>query len=76
MRRYFFDVVGQERCALDYRGRVFPTPESAYRLAELIALDCSIGEEDEWAGCSINVRSVEGHELFSIPVQSCWLAAA
>jgi len=76
MRRYFFDVVCQECRALDYRGRIFPTPENAYRLAELIALDCSIEEEDEWAGCSISVRSAEGHQFFSIPVQSCWLAAA
>ncbi len=76
MRRYFFDVVGQQRCAYDYRGRDFPTPENAYQLAELIALDCSVREQDEWVGCTINVRSPEGHELFSIPVQSSYLAAA
>jgi hypothetical protein len=76
MRRYFFDVIGQQGCAYDYRGRDFPTPEKLYQLAELIALDCSIEEEDEWCGCTVNVCSAEGHELFSIPVKSSCLAAA
>jgi hypothetical protein len=76
MRRYFFDVVGQPRRAYDYRGRDLPTPEKACQLAELIALDCSIEEDDGWTGCTVYVRSAEGHELFSIPVESSWLSAA
>jgi len=76
MRRYFFDVVGQESPAYDYHGRDLPALESAYRLAELIALDLAVKFEDEWLGCAINVRSVDGRELFSVPVQSSDLAAA
>lgn len=81
MRRYFFDLdfvdfVGQRRSRYDYSGRDFDKPENAYKLAELIALDYSIGEEDEWVGCLVNVRSAEGNELFSVPVQSSWRAAA
>ncbi len=75
MRRYFFDIVGQQRRAYDYCGREFPTPQNAYQLAELIALDYSIDEKDEWVGC-INVRSAEGQEFFSVLVQSSWRAAA
>jgi hypothetical protein len=76
MRRYFFDVVGKKSPAYDYHGRELPAPESAYRLAELIALDLAMKLEDEWLGCAVNVRSVDGGELFSVPVQSCDLAAA
>jgi uncharacterized protein DUF6894 len=76
MRRYFFDFVGQKRCAYDYNGRDLPTPENAYDLAELIALDLGIEEDDEWTGWSVNVRNAEGREFFSVPVQSSYLAAA
>ncbi len=60
----------------DYRGRDFSTPENAYELAQLIAIDCTMDPEDEWVGCSVVVRGVEGHEFFSIPLQSSYLAAA
>jgi hypothetical protein len=53
-----------------------PTPEHAYELAELFALDLGIDEEDEWTGWSVNVRNAEGREFFSIPVQLSYLAAA
>jgi hypothetical protein len=76
MRRYFFDVIGRRCSEYDYRGCDFPTPESAYQLAELIALDFTIDTESEWTGCTVKVRTAEGHELFSAPVQSSCLAAA
>lgn len=75
MRRYFFDVVGR-RSQYDYRGHVLPTLEKARQLAELIALDFSVEEGDTWAGCKINVRSAEGCEFFSIPLQESCCAAA
>jgi len=76
MRRYFFDVVGRQRCCYDYSGRDLPTPENAYQLAELIALDYSVGEDEEWIGCAINVCSADGREIFSVPVRPSWQAAA
>ena len=60
----------------DYRGRDFSTPENAYELALLVAIDCTIDPEDEWVGCSVVVRGVEGQEFFTIPLQSSYLAAA
>jgi hypothetical protein len=76
MRRYFFDVVGRQRSEYDYHGRDLPTPENAYQLAELIALDLGIEHENQWIGWTVNVRTPEGRELFSIPVESSDLAAA
>lgn len=76
MRRYFFDVVGRQRSEYDYHGRDLPTIDNAHQLAELIALDLGMDPEDRWTGWAVNVRSVEGNELFSVPVQSMCLAAA
>lgn len=76
MERYFFDVVGQQHSEYDYRGQVFPTREKAYQLAELIALDIAVKDEDRSAGFTINVRKADGCDLFSVPVQSSCIAAA
>jgi hypothetical protein len=76
MTRYFFDLVSQQRCQHDVRGRDLPTPEEARRLAELIAIDLATGPEDQWAGWSVAVRGVDGLELFALPIQVLALTAA
>jgi hypothetical protein len=76
MTRYFFDVVGHGRSELDYTGRILPTPESAYDAAELMAFDLAVKQEDATIGWAVKVSNVEGHKLFSIPVQESYLAAA
>jgi hypothetical protein len=76
MSRYFFDFVSKHGCKYDYSGRVCPTLENAYRLAELIALDYAVDAEDAWTGSTVNVRSPEGRQFFSITVQPSGLAVA
>lgn len=76
MRRYFFDLVGKERSEYDYSGRELPTPESAHQLAELIAVDLALEEQEPWYGWSVKVRNTEGSEMFCVLVQSGYLAAA
>ena len=76
MNRYFFDLVSQHRSQYDYRGREFPTPENAFQLAELIALDLGVEAEGEWCGWAIKVRNARGQQFFSIPVHDLDLAAA
>lgn len=76
MTRYFFDLVGQQRCQHDFRGRDLPTLEDARRLAELIAVDLATGPEDQWAGWSVAVRGADGRELFTVPIQVLALTAA
>jgi hypothetical protein len=68
MQKYFFDLVGQDRSQYDYRGRVFAAPESAFRLAELMALDLNIRSEGEWSGWTIAVRNAQGQQIFSVPI--------
>jgi hypothetical protein len=76
MTRYFFDLVNQKDCKQDFRGRELSTLEEARRLAELIAIDLATGPEDQWAGWSVAVHSVDGHELFAVPIQVLALTAA
>ena len=76
MKRYFFDLVGQQQCQNDFRGRDLPTLEEARRLAELIAVDLATGGEDQWVGWSVAVRGVDGLELFAVPIQVLALTAA
>jgi hypothetical protein len=76
VERYFFDIVGHERSELDYTGRILAAPKIAYDFAELMALDVGVLQEDEAIGWSVNVSSIEGRTLFSIPVRTSYLAAA
>jgi hypothetical protein len=41
-----------------------------------MALDLEMGREDETIGWAVNVSSIEGRTLFSIPVRTSYLAAA
>lgn len=76
MRRYFFDVVGDQRTEYDYHGSELPTPEKAYELANLIALDLAIEPDGQWNGWAVKVCSAEDHQYFTVPVQSSCLSAA
>jgi hypothetical protein len=71
MKRYFFDFGTQGRSMYDYKGHEFATPEAAYQLAALIALDLEI--DGEWVGWAVAVRSPEGDKIFSIPVRNAEL---
>ena len=76
MTRYFFDLVGQQRCQHDIRGRDLPTLEAARRLAELIAVDLATGPEEQWVGWSVVVHGADGRALFTVPIQMPCLTAA
>jgi len=76
MTRYFFDLVGEGRSEYDYSGRHLPSPEKAYQLAELIALDLAVEEQERWYGWTVKVRNDLGCEMFCVAVQSGYLAAA
>lgn len=75
MTRYFFDRVTSQHSQYDYQGQVLENPEKARQLAELIAMDLGMEPEDEWHGWSVDVRNLEGLQLFSILVPTAALAA-
>ena len=69
MNKYFFDVVGDDTTELDFHGRAFPEPQSAFQLAHMLALDMEVAYADEYSGKSIHVRSAHGDNLFSVPIR-------
>ena len=76
MKRYFFDLVSGERSEYDYRGVVYPNPETALQLAELMALDLGIQSDNKWAGWTVDVYNADGQRCYSIPVREPDLVAA
>jgi hypothetical protein len=68
MKRYFFDIGSQCRSMYDYEGRDFETPDAAYQLAEMIALDLEV--QGEWVGWAVAVCRPDGERVFSIPVRN------
>ena len=76
MTRYFFDLISQQHCQHDFRGRDLPALEDARQLAEMIAIDLATGPEDQWVGWSVAVRGADGGELLSVPIQALALSAA
>jgi len=78
MTRYFFDVVGHGRSALDYSGLLLPTLDRARDTAELLAIDLAVTSEsdEDVIGCTVCVSNADGNKLFSVPVHTSCLAAA
>jgi hypothetical protein len=76
VQTYFFDIAIHDRAGCDYGRHDFATPEKAYELAELTALDLAVASEDHWGGSAVNVRSVEGQKILCIPVEPAWLAVS
>jgi hypothetical protein len=68
MKRYFFDVVDGGVAAFDFRGRKFPSPEAAYPLAELLALDLQVSDSTS-NNCSVSVSDASGRQYFTVPVR-------
>lgn len=75
MNTYFFDLAGQGGSEYDYRGRAFSEPLQAYQLAQLIAHDLEVDRGDDLAGWSVNVRSADGRQIYSVPIQNSDLIA-
>jgi hypothetical protein len=64
--KYCFALVSPQHSEIDFRVGEFPSLEHALHLAEFIASDLSI--ERKWSGWSIEVRNIEGRQLFAIAV--------
>jgi len=76
MKRYFFDLNKTTANSYDYHGRHFRNPREARDLAEIMALDLSCSETEDWIGSIVKVCDSAGKTLFSIPVPPLAKAAA
>jgi hypothetical protein len=68
MKRYFFDLGNRDTSLYDHQGCDFETPDAAYQLAEMIALDLEV--DGDWVGWAVAVCSPEGKRVFSISVRN------
>jgi hypothetical protein len=68
MKRYFFDVASPSHVRFDYQGRDFANSEEAQNLAELMALDLATSEDCQSSDLEIQVRTIAGTKIYSVPV--------
>lgn len=66
--RLFFDYITKDQPLLDYRGHEFPSCRGVVEFAEAIADDLKNSLTEDWIGCSIEVRNVEGCRILSLPI--------
>jgi hypothetical protein len=63
---YCFALTGPLDSERHLRMGEFPAPETAFGLADLIAVE--LGLEPQWQGWTVEVRSMQGRRLFAAPV--------
>ncbi len=68
MTRLFFDLVGPKAKSFDFHGRYFSDPKEAHEHAQVLSLDLSCTDTEDWRGGEVEVRDVTGKRLFSVPV--------
>jgi hypothetical protein len=68
MTRLFFDLVGPNDRSFDFHGRYFRDPQEAHEHAQVLSLDLSCTDDEDWRGAEVEVRDVTGRRLFSVPV--------
>ena len=66
MDTYCFALAGPLDSERHLRVGEFPAPETAFGLADLIALE--LGLEPQWQGFMVEVRDMQGRKLFAAPV--------
>jgi uncharacterized protein DUF6894 len=69
MKKYFFDVIGNDCTEIDFHGRAFSEPQKAFEVAHMLALDMEVGYGDEYSGRAVHVRSAHGDNLFSVAIR-------
>lgn len=70
MVRFFFDVVARQSRRYDFHGRVLASGAEALQVAEMVALDCAVCEDEDWRDYEIQVRDEGGNCLISLPIRA------
>jgi hypothetical protein len=68
MTRLFFDLVGPKTKSFDYHGRYCRDTDDAREHAQVLSLDLSCNDTEDWRGAQVEVRDDAGQRLFSVPV--------
>jgi hypothetical protein len=70
MSRFFFDIVARHSRNYDFHGKYLTNSSEAQQMAEILALDLGISEEETWLGAEVQVRDERGAHILSLPVAS------
>lgn len=68
MTRLFFDLVGPKTRSFDFHGRYVRDTQEAEEHAQVLSMDLSCTDSEDWRGAEVEVRDVSGRRLFSVPV--------
>jgi hypothetical protein len=68
VHKYCFALTNPPDSECHLRIGEFPDPETAFQLAELIALELGIEADGPWSGWMVEVRNLQGRRLFAAPV--------
>jgi len=69
MARIFFDIVSRHTRRYDFRGRILTLRTDVIHLAELVALDCAVSEDEDWTDGEVQVPDADGTCLLSLPIR-------
>jgi len=70
MVRFFFDVVAGHSRRYDFHGRVLANGAEAKQVAELVVLDCTVSEDEDWTDGEVQVRDERGQCFISLPIHA------
>jgi hypothetical protein len=73
---FLFDYTAKDQALYDFRGDEFPSSVAAIDFATEIALNLKHSLTSDWIGWTVEVRSAEGKEIYSLPVDAAELLAA
>ena len=67
--RFFFDIVASPTRLYDFHGQFLVNRLEAERFAELVVLDCSVSEDQDWSDGEVQVRDEGGSCVLRLPIR-------
>ena len=69
MLRFFFDVVAKGTRRFDFHGQFLTDHAEAARVAEMVVLDCTVSDDEDWTEGEVQVRDEGGNCVLSLPIR-------
>jgi hypothetical protein len=67
--RFFFDIVASQTRLYDFHGQFLVNRVEAERFAELVVLDCSVSDDEDWTDGEVQVRDEGGSCVLRLPIR-------
>jgi hypothetical protein len=69
MSRFFFDIVARQTRRYDFHGQFLVNRAQAEQVAEMVVLDCTVSDDEDWTGGEVQVRDEDGSCILSVPIR-------